>query len=266
MQQINNSSEHVPSLLVVLATLGKRSHYLEQTLDSIKSQDFKNLSITLIYPLSNRETLNLAKKYGAKSLSDPGSMSKAVNVGIVDGWDKFDYITWIGDDDLLLSKSLSTSIRWLESNKNTSATYGYCKYIDQDGKYLFTSKAGALAKFILPWGPNLVPLPGTVFRSSALKKLDYLFDESLKYSMDLDLFLRLMKVGQLKSLNFPVSAFRWHTTSTTVSNRKASITESEQVKRKYLPVVLRPIAPLWEIPVRIATFIAASRVNRLHSK
>lgn len=263
MQQRIHIADQTPSLLVVIATLGKRNGYLEQTLKSIQAQDFKNVEITLIYPLSNKETQKLAKEYQAKSIADPGSMSSAVNLGIIDGWETYKYVTWIGDDDLFLPGSFTSTINSLEKTPHAAAAFGYCDYIDQTGKHLFTSKAGIFAPFIASWGPNLIPLPGTVFRCNSLKMLDHLFDENLRYTMDLDLFLRLKKIGKLISVNTPVSAFRWHVDSTTVANRAASLRETELVRRKYTPVILKPFIPLWEIPVRFATLIAAKRVSSL---
>lgn len=263
MRQTKYKTTPEPSLLVVIATLGKRNDYLEQTLKSIKSQEFKNVAITLVYPLSNKETQTLAKKYNAKSIADPGSMSSAVNLGIIDGWDQYQYVAWIGDDDLYLPGSFTATITALEKYPRGVAVFGYCEYIDQTGKHLFDSKAGVFAPFIASWGPNLIPLPGTVFRCESLKKLDYLFDDSLRYAMDLDIFLRLKKIGKLISVNTPVSAFRWHIDSTTVANRNASLKETELVRRKYTPKILRPFVPFWEVPVRMATRIAAKRVSSL---
>ena len=73
-------------------------------------------------------------------------------------------------------------------------------------------------------------------------------DESLHFAMDLDLLLRLRRRGRFVAVDRPVSSFRWHATSLTVSDRSASLAESEQVKRRYLPGPLRRIAPVWEAP------------------
>jgi glycosyltransferase involved in cell wall biosynthesis len=260
---MREKSSDTPGILVVIATLGERTTLLRKTLNSITAQKVDNIDIVLVYPLKDTETNKLAKEFNANSINDPGSMSAAVNIGIQSAQDKHKYVTWIGDDDILLPNSLHLTITALEKDSNASAAFGYCKYINENGEYLFTSKAGRYAPWLMTWGPNLVPLPGTLFRLSSLRKLDYIFDESLRYAMDLDLFMRLRKIGGLVSVRASVSAFRWHSTSATVSNRRASLREAELVKRRYMNRFTALIAPTWEVPVRMATYIAAERVTNL---
>lgn len=251
----------LPSTAVIIATLGKRNRLLEQTLESVVNQDIPKLQIVMVYPLSNEKTQQLAQRYNAISIDDPGSMSAAVNMGFKNSWDSSEYLTWIGDDDLLLPGSLKQSLSALEANKNKTATYGYCQYIDAEGKPLFMSKAGRIAMSIAPWGPNLIPLPGSVYRSSSLKKLDYIFDESLKYSMDLDLFLRLRKQRELMAIKYPVAAFRWHQDSTTISSRSFSVKEAESTKRRHLPKLAIPLSYIWEPLIQLSTHFAQKILN-----
>lgn len=252
-----------PRVLVVIATLGKRSDYLVLTLESIRKQTYPSVDIVLIYPLDSIETKKLAKKYGATSIKDPGSMSGAVNIGIKSASIEHKYVTWIGDDDLLEPNAIELSVIALEINTWAPASFGYCKYINENGAHIFTSKAGRLAPWLMTWGPNLVPLPGSMFRITALKKLSYVFDKHLKYAMDLDLFLRLRKIGPLVNVGVPVSSFRWHSTSTTVANRKASMLEAELVKKRNLNPLIQLLFPIWGLPVRFATHLAAARVAKI---
>lgn len=59
-----------------------------------------------------------------------------------------------------------------------------------------------------------------------------------------------------------VSCFRWHGDSLTVSDRTASLDESERVKRRHLSPTARRLAWTWEGPVRVATRLAAREVTR----
>lgn len=250
-----------PRVLVVIATLGKRDGYLRLALDSIKAQDTPDVDIVMVYPLESNSTKRLAREYGAASIDDPGNMSAAVNIGILSGWDTHDYVVWVGDDDLLLPGSLRASLSVLEEDSSVAATFGHCQYVNKKGQPIFMSKAGKLAPAIASWGPNLIPMPGSVLRMNALKKLDYLFDPNLRYAMDLDLFLRLKCVGSLRCINMPVAAFRWHPDSTTVSQKQNSLLETEMVKNRYLPWALRPFSRAWNVPLRFLAKLAAARLN-----
>jgi len=84
---------------------------------------------------------------------------------------------------------------------------------------------------------------------------------SFNLAFDLDLLLRLKKVGHLKSVDKIVSNFRWHPDSLTVDDRSTNLAESERAKRQSLPAVLRPVSRVWDFPVRLAIRIAAHRVS-----
>lgn len=256
------TNEFKPRVLVVIPTLGQRLDLLRETLNSVKAQAPVLFDIAMIYPLKNVEARRIADEFDAISIDDPGSLSSALNAGIDSAKPWHDFISWIGDDDLITPHSFETAINALDKDTDATLVYGYCDYINNDGEKIFTSRAGKIAPWLMTWGPNLVPCPGILFRLNSLQKAGP-FDVNNKYSMDLDMLLRLRKIGKFVNTTKTLAAFRWHPTSTTVANREVSLREAEQVKRKYLPKSMQIIAPVWELPVRIATKIAAQRVNNL---
>ena len=250
---------------MIIPTLGDRPDLLEATLQSLADQGPGILAVAVVCPKKAEDSRKLAKRFGAGIIDDPVNargISAAVNEGMtaLQPWHK--YLAWMGDDDLLEPRTLAKSVAALDANPDAVASFGYCNYIDTAGKTLFTSRAGKLAPWLMTWGPDLVPLPGALFRMSAVEKVGA-FDQSLKFAMDLDMFLRLRKQGSFINMQRVVGSFRWHPTSTTVANRAASLAESEFVKRRYISPSLRAVAPFWEYPVRFATHLAARRVNKL---
>jgi GT2 family glycosyltransferase len=248
-----------PRVLVVIPTLGDRLEYLKQALESISIQNVP-YDISVSYPLKNKKAAALLDKFNVIHVDDPGTMSGALNAAIAAAKPWHEYIVWIGDDDLLYPDSLATSMAKLDKNPSASVAFGYCDYINENGEKIFSSKAGSLAPWIMTWGPDLVPMMGLMMRKSSLDKVG-LFNVELKWAMDLDMLLRLKSVGSFINTKRTLSAFRWHSTSQTVTSRPKVLDETERIKRIYLPVYIRPFAFLWEKPVRIATKVAVSRVN-----
>lgn len=248
-------------VLTLMPTLGKRNDLLRQTLASIASQSEAS-DIVVVCPKNAKDTRALAKEFNCLVADDPGGISKAVNVGIAAAKPHHEFITWLGDDDLLTPDSLATSVATLDANPEAVVAFGYCDYIDLDNKRIITSKAGSLAPWIMTWGPDLVPMPGLVMRRSALKKAGE-FDENNKWCMDLDILLRLRKLGKFINTKQTLACFRWHPNSQTVSSRPFVLDETEKVKRKYMSQMVRPFAFLWEKPVRIATNMAVKRMNKM---
>lgn len=248
-----------PRVLIVVPTLGQRPDYLEQTLRSVADSGVA-ADIAVVCPTDAQHARELARTFDARVVHDPGSLSGAVNAGLAVAQPHHLYGNWIGDDDLLAPRSLAATTAALDRDPGAVLAFGHCTYIDERGRSIWTSRAGRVATWMLPWGPDLIPQPGMLFRLADFRAVGGL-DESLRFAMDLDLLLKLRRQGRFIAIDQAVSCFRWHANSLTVSDRTASLAESEAVKRRYLPVALRRVAPIWEHPVRLATRLAAGRVT-----
>lgn len=252
-----------PEVLVVLPTLGDRIDTLRETLASVAAQRADvALTLVVVAPEGAEAARELAASMGAVVVDDPKTgISAAINCGL-DVRTVEKYYAWIGDDDLFRPGGLAKLRQLLEAKDDAVLAFGGCDYIDPAGRTITVSNAGPIARFLLPWGPDLIPHPGTMVRLDPLIAIGG-FDASLKYAMDLDAFLSLRRHGTFAWTRASVSAFRWHPDSLTVANRRSSSLESEAVKRKHLPSLLRPISPLWQFPIRWASAFAARRLNSI---
>ncbi len=247
-------------VLIVIPTLGQRVDYLRQTLESIRDQQVE-ADVTVVTPTSSVAARALAHEFGAQVIDDPGSLPAAINLGVAQAGVQHRYVNWLGDDDLLTDKSLESTTGALKSNPRAVVAYGSCRYVDPQGKELWVSKAGKWADRILTWGPDLIPQPGMLIRRDAWKSVGGV-DETLSHAFDLDLLLKLRAFGDFTAVDSVVSCFRWHPDSLTVSDRSKSLHESEEIKRRYLSPRQEKLKWLWEQPVRVATRIAAQRLNK----
>lgn len=247
-------------ILIVVATLGRRNGYLRQTLESIRMQGVA-ADIAIVAPGGIDELTALATEFGAVVLPDPGSLTAAINLGMSTMEPRHEYVNWLNDDDLLEPGSLAATVGRLDSDASAVVAFGACRYIDAAGEELWVSRAGAWAPRVLGWGPDLIPQPGMLVRADAWRKVGGL-DESYRLAFDLDLLLRLRKLGALVDVGCIVSSFRWHAESLTVDDRATNIEESERAKRAALGPRARRLAWIWEGPVRVATRMAAAEVQR----
>jgi glycosyltransferase involved in cell wall biosynthesis len=248
-------------VLVVLPTLGERLDYLEQSLASVADQRHHvDLTLVVVLPQDATEARALASRYGALVVDDPRlGISRAINAGI-EAADGEQYYAWIGDDDLFRYGGLAHLKSLIESRPDAVLAYSGCDYIDDDGNVLLTSRFGRLARWLLPVGPSLIPHPGSLIRLDAMREVG-LFDEGLRYAMDLDLFLALRSKGRFVSSRRSVTAFRWHSSSLTVANKRSSNAEADAVRVRHLPRALRPFHQLWHAPIRWASVRAANNVS-----
>lgn len=255
------SKARVPSrVLLVVPTLGTRLALLQQSLASITMQDCP-VDIAVVSPTAASEVRSVAMRSGARVLDDPGSLARAINLGVASADDRHEYVGWLADDDLLEPGSVRAAIDLLDRDSSAVVAFGSCRYVDEHGAELWVNRVGNWAPKVLSWGPDLIPQPGMLVRRSAWESVGGL-DDTFSFAFDLDLLLKLKRVGRLRNTGVVMSSFRWHADSLTVSDRTMNLQESERAKRRYLSPRQLRWAWLWEGPVRMATRIAAREVSR----
>jgi GT2 family glycosyltransferase len=246
----------MPTVGVVVPTIGERPQYLDITLKSIREAG--DSYIVLV----GRKGFD-ATAYQKVGLIDlyvdelEASVPNKINQGFRALPENIEYITWIGDDDLLSPGSLSVAVSALGKPGKPVLVYGHCQYIDSEGNDVLVKRSGKWAVPLLRFGPQLIPQPSAVFRRDAFEKVGGLsckFD----FAFDFDLFLKLTKLGKSMFIDQILSSHRWHTTSLTYSRRWDSVREASAVRVSNLPLATRVLSPLWELPVVLVTYLVGS--------
>ena len=244
---------------IVIPTMGTRPEFLRQSLASIRSAG--NATIHIVAPESAKLASVLDPDSYDALIVDPGTgLSAAIDAGLRSFPSNVEYINWLGDDDLLIEGSLNHALRILVDNANIALIYGGCEYVDGDGKSLWLNKSGSYAKYLMRFGPQLIPQPGSLMRRDAYEKIGGL-DHQYKWAFDLDLFIRLSRVGKLQFTPRTLAKFRWHDGSLSVGGRNGSVAEASVIRIAALPTMLRVIAQFWEKPIRWAILKAGNRLN-----
>ena len=245
---------------MVVPTLGQRPEYLSQSLASIRGAG--EAWILIVAPASFDARALVAEGLADQKIDETGrSLPAAIEQGFAALPASVEYMSWLGDDDLLSPGALAATSEFLDAHPRSSAVYGRCDYIDEKNRLVWSNASGAWAAPLLRVGPDLIPQPGSLFRRSSYLKTKGLRTD-LGWAFDLDIFLQLAGVGRLSYLRRTLASFRWHADSLSVGQRRDSVREASQVRREYLPRWLRPISGLWERPVQWATYRAGDVVIR----
>jgi len=233
---------------IVVPTLGERPHLLNEALNSIRRAG--ECTVVLVTPKPRRLELELDSNLYDGILLDPGKgLSQAIDYGIRSMPVSVEYTNWLGDDDLLTEHSIAQARNVLCENQKVSLVYGRCQYIDYEGRNLWLNKSGSWATTVMRFGPQLVAQPGALFRLENYKRVGGLNPE-LKWAFDLDLFMRLSRIGDTRYIPVTLAKFRWHSESLSVGNRSGSVAEASRVRVAALPRYLRWLAALWEKPMQ----------------
>lgn len=248
-------------VLVVIPTLGERLGTLVRTIASIQGQAGVDVDIVLVVKARTSALVAVADRNAAEVITCAGGISAAINAGFALASSHHRYVSWLGDDDLLRPNALAVAIALLERDKDAVVAYGACDYVDHDGDLLFSRRPPIMAPALLQFIPGLIKQETCVFRLSALRQVGGL-DEGLRYTMDLDLLLRLRRVGSFVKADQVLAAFGWHAGSLTVANRNASLVEAQDVQHRHARGITKILQPVWKYPVRYLILSLSAKINR----
>lgn len=245
---------------IVVPTLGTRGEYLATCLQSLKES---NVGYVCIVCPSNVDISKFIEDgLVNQKVDDPGrGLAAAINAGVNSLPQSISIINWLGDDDYINSNSIEVALSLLIANDSTVMVYGSCTYVDQDSNVVWRNRSGAFAAKILRFGPCLIPQPGALIKRESFVKAGGL-NESLGWAFDLDLFIKLSKLGTLNYARLNLASFRWHSESLTVSLRRNSVHEASSVRISHLHPFTRCLSFLWEPINRFVTYHSKFLVDK----
>jgi hypothetical protein len=238
---------------VVVPTIGQRPQYIESTLRSIRQAG------ETFVVLVGRADFN-GKTYADSGLVDlyideeGASLPGKINQGFRALPIEIEYITWVGDDDLLSSNALVKAVEVLSGPEKPVLVFGHCQYIDSEGNDVLVKRTGNWAVPLLRFGPQLIPQPSAFFRRDAFEKVGGLSEE-FQFAFDFDLFLKLTKFGKAVFIDQILSSHRWHATSLTYSRRWESVREASSVRVSNLGSIVKVLSFFWEAPIQLVTYL-----------
>jgi hypothetical protein len=248
---------------IVVPTLGTRLNFLRDCLQSVRLAG--DAYIVVVAPGQFCINKEVDQTLFDLVVTDPNhGLPAAIDLGFQSMPKHISLISWLGDDDLLTPGSLKVASEFLNFNPSSVLVYGSCEYINENGDLLWLNRSGQFASYLLRFGPQLLPQPGSLFRRSAYESIGGL-NKSLKWAFDLDLMIRLQEIGKLSFLKVTLSKFRWHKDSLSVGLRRGSVKEASKVRRSALPRALRLPSLLWETLLQVLILKTGSLLNRRSS-
>lgn len=247
-------------VLAVVPSLGERLETLQRTLASIHGQQGVAVDTVLVVRRATAALDRLAADCGVRLIEDAGHISAAVNAGFALAGDAHRYVFWLGDDDQLRPGALASATAALERDASAVVCFGNCDYVDIGGATLFSRRPPWQAPLLLQFVPGLIKQEACVFRASAVRIVGGL-DVALRYTMDLDLLLKLRRTGRFVRVPRVQAAFCWHRGSLTIANRGASLDEAQAVQRRHARGLARLALAVLQLPMRWLVLSVAARVN-----
>ena len=203
--------------------------YVGESIQSVLAQDYPEIEYIFVDGGSTDGTLEriAAIDRPVTVLHDVrGGISHAMNEGIrvASG----DIVAHLHSDDYYLHPGVvSKAVRAMEANQ-AGWCFGRIMRI-VDGQLLPESFVAPKYSAARLTRGNFIPHPATFVRRDWILKAGG-FDESRKYAMDYDLWLKLAKFGDPVELGEPLAVFRVHDGSLSSSNRLVAMTEDFSIR------------------------------------
>lgn len=207
--------------------------FLAQCIDSVSAQTYPHIEHVFIDGGSDDGSLERIKQTPGKVkyvTGVRGGISNAMNVGVEIATG--DVIAHLHGDDYYLNANVIDRVAGVMQASNARWLFGRI-VSDIAGKQIKPS--WALPEFSLSrlLRGNFIAHPAAFVRRDMFLQSGG-FDDSLKYAMDYDLWLRLAKISRPVELDEYFAAFRRHTGSASTVNAAAAFEEDHQVRRRHM--------------------------------
>lgn len=218
------------SVVTVSFNQGK---FIKDNIESVLSQGYKNFEHIIIDAGSTDETISILNEY--KHLNWISEKDRGQSDGLNKGFRKAtgDVIAWINSDDMLYPGSLKLINDFFTMNPEKSVLVGNQVFINGEGAVIEVVKAQSFSyDWLLNGVKSSVMQNSTFFRSQVFDKTGYL-DESLHYTMDRDLFIRIAKYYEIFTTDKNLAYFRFWEDSKTYTSKINFFKDLIKVKKKY---------------------------------
>lgn len=222
----------MPLTLSVITCTWNSAVYLPASIASVLAQDYPHIEYIFVDGGSTDGTLDQIAQVPipTKVLHNVrGGISHAMNVGLKVATG--DVVAHLHSDDYYLHPNVLSRAA---AAMSLGAGWSFGRIVrDIEGQQVPESYVAPTYSSKRLLRGNFVPHPATFVRRDWFDQVGG-FDESLKYAMDYDLWLKLAEMGDPVVIDGALAAFREHPGSLSTTNRLAAMQEDYAVRKHHV--------------------------------
>lgn len=220
-------------LVTIVTPSYNQGQFIEETIQSVLSQDYPHIEYIVVDGGSTDETLSILRKYDKqlKWISEPDEgQSDAINKGWRMG--SGEIWAWLNSDDCYEPGAVKTAVDLFMSMPHVGVVYGDLKTVDNSGDFLGLLTAGSGGLQRLRWFGQHVMQPASFMRADCVKQAGFI-NRTLKAKMDYDFYIRMAQVAPLYYHSQVFARFRVYSETKSMSNLNRNWKEKLWVLKKY---------------------------------
>jgi glycosyltransferase involved in cell wall biosynthesis len=232
----------MPGPVVTIVTPSyNQGRFIRATIESVLSQNYPHLEYIVMDGGSTDQTAAVVKEYSSRltfiSEKDRGQ-SHAINKGFQIA--RGSLLAWLNSDDLYLPGSIRAAVETFAENPVAGAVYGEGYLVDSAGesrsRFPWTQ---AFDLWRLAHLSDYILQQTVFFRRSALDEVGYL-DETLRYTMDWDILIRLGKRYPLEYIPAYMACLREYPEAKTFAGGVERVSEIRSMLSRHTGMLLSP--------------------------
>ena len=204
-----------PKISVVTPSFNQ-ARYLEETIQSVLSQNYPNLEYIIIDGGSTDGSVEIIKKYEnnlAYWISEP---DHGMYYAVQKGFERCtgEIMAWINSDDKYFPGALSIVAEIFTGFPEVYWLTGNPSFFDERGRTIFVNQFRQYSKFDF-YSQEIIWIPqeSTFWRKSLWERSGSKLDLQMKYAADSELWLRFFRYAQLYSTGSLIGGFRYRSSN-----------------------------------------------------
>lgn len=221
-------------LVSIITPSYNQAAYIEQTILSVRQQDYPRIEHLVIDGGSTDGTLDILRRYPDRlkwiSEQDRGQ-ADAINKGfrLATG----DILGWVNSDDLYAPGAIRAVVEHFQQHPDHHFVYGDCEALDETGRsYGIRThvKPGDWRELV--FGLDFIVQPASFWRADVWRTCGEL-DESLRYTLDYEYWMRVARRYAIHYIPVLLAKERLYAAAKTFSGAVTRIEEIEMVARRH---------------------------------
>ena len=243
-------------LVSIITQSFNQARFLPAAIESVLAQDYPFIEYGVLDGASTDGSREIIEGYASKLawwVSEPDAgQTAAINKGFARATGEI--LAWLNSDDVYRPGAVREAVTFLQSHPEAGMVYGKADYVDDEGRTIGTFPAAPTDCRRLRRGYVHIPQQSAFFRGRLWKMVGPL-DETFRFAMDYDLWVRIASVSPIVFHPQTWAGFRIHAAGKTTAEDDLCWPEMLRVHRRlgggplaqiYARYAVRKVTgPLW---------------------